>query len=207
MADYDALNPSRAVKDREPIPDYLVRDIIDGVPYYYKDFESVLNKSKTLEEIMGSSGLQAEIIMYFNFLLTQALGIEDYRIYTSESGIHISKNVNYGLDLALYDAKVLSAEKVDDQYVKVAPQLVVEVDVKVNTNELTEEEFIYKKTQSLLDYGVETVIWVTTKSGKVLIAKPEKDWIVRDWNKAFILFKNIEANIGAFLTQRGVKPN
>lgn len=207
MADYDALYPSRAAKDQEPIPDYLIRDILDGVPYYYKGYKSVLNKSKTLEEIMGSSGLQAEIVMYLNFLLTQALGIEQYRIYTSESGIHISKHMNYGLDLAVYDANVLSSDKVDDQYVKVAPQLVVEIDVKVNTNQLSEEEFIYKKTQSLLDYGVKTVIWVTSKSGKVLIAKPEKDWIVRDWNKEFILFKDIEANIGAFLKERGVKPN
>ena len=156
---------------------------------------------------MGSSGLQAEIIMYLNFLLINHLGIDKYRIYTSESGNHVSKNVNYGLDLAVYDMETLPSEKINERYVDVPPLLVVEVDVKVDTNDLTEEEFIYKKTQSLLDYGVEKVVWVTSKSKKLLIATADEDWIVRDWNKNFVLFQNIEANIGAFLTQRGVKAN
>ena len=41
------------------IPSYLIRETIDGIPFYYKDFREVLNKTKTKAEIMADSGLQA----------------------------------------------------------------------------------------------------------------------------------------------------
>jgi hypothetical protein len=34
------------------IPQILVREVIDGVPFFYKAYKSVLNKTKKLEDIM-----------------------------------------------------------------------------------------------------------------------------------------------------------
>lgn len=181
------------------IPTQLVRDVIDGVPYYYKGYKDVLNQTKTIHEIMPCSTLQAEIIMYLNFLLTQALGIKNYRIFASESGIHLAKNVNYGLDLAVYDKKVLSSDKINTKFADVAPELVVEVDVKVELDNESEMDFILKKTGSLLNYGTKTVIWVTSSSKKVMIAQANKDWIIKDWDKDFELMNGIVANIGQYL--------
>ncbi len=97
--------------DKEYIPSYLIRDMIDGKPFYYKRYKDVLNKTKTIHDIIPCCTLQAEIIMYLNFLLIQTLGINKYRIFTSESGSHLAKNVNYGLDIAVYDKKVLTSKK------------------------------------------------------------------------------------------------
>ncbi|MEM6320488.1 MAG: Uma2 family endonuclease [Bacteroidota bacterium] len=194
-------------KEKITIPSYLIRDIIDGVPYYYKGYKDVLNKTKTREDIMPCSTLQAEIIMYLNFLLTQALGLKKYRIFTGESGNHLAKNINYGLDLAVYDRTILTSEKINKHYANVPPELVVEVDIRVELEDLNEIEFINKKTQSLLDYGTKKVIWVVSESQKVLIAESdaEKDWLLRDWHKDFDLFQGVNANIGQYFKEQDIQ--
>ena len=193
------------VSEKIEVPAYLIRDMIDGKPFYYKGYKNVLNKTKTIHDIMPCSTLQAEIIMYLNFLLTQALGLKNYRIFTSESGSHLAKKVNYGLDLAVYDKKVLTSKKINKHYANVPPELVVEVDIKVELEDLNEIDFINKKTQSLLDYGTKKVIWVISESKKVLIAEAAKDWIFRDWNKDFGLFDEITANIGQYLEDNDIE--
>ncbi len=199
-----SISPYKKSREEADIPPDLVREVIDGQPYYYKGYRDVLNKTKTIEEIMGCSTLQGEIIMYLNYLLTQALGIINYSIYTGELGLHFEKKINYGLDLAVYDTQSLPAEKVNEHYANVAPLLAVEVDVKVDTKNLTEEEFIAKKTKSLLKHGAGKVVWVSSKTKKVLIAEKEKEWIDQSWYEEFELMNGIKANVGEYLRQKGV---
>lgn len=196
-----------ANQETSKIPNYLIRDEFDGRSFYYKGYKEVLNKSKTLEDIMPSSGLQSEIIMYLFAILLQQIGIKKYRIYASESGNHIKKKLNYGLDVAVYDRAILSSDKVNDKYVSVPPELVIEVDIKVDTVELTEEEFILSKTQSLLDSGCKKVIWIISKKQKVLLAEPNKDWLIRDWDKEFDLMNGVIANVGKYLKDNGIDVN
>lgn len=51
------------------LPSALLYDIIDGEAYYRQDYKSVLNNTKTLEEIMGCSSFQWTIIEYLLELL------------------------------------------------------------------------------------------------------------------------------------------
>ena len=46
------------------IPSYLIYEIWDGKPIYYKGYEDVVNGIKTKEEIMGASALQSFIVSY-----------------------------------------------------------------------------------------------------------------------------------------------
>jgi len=186
------------------IPSYLIRDIIGGKPYYYKGYKEVLNKTKTIHDIMPSSTLQSFIIMYINYLLIQALGIKKYHIFTSETGSHLAKNENYGLDLAVYDKKTLPNDKIGAHFATVPPLLVVEVDIKIELEDSTDLDFISKKTQSLLDFGTKKVIWITSKTKKVLIAEKGKDWILRDWDQDMELMKGVIANIGKYLKENDV---
>jgi len=203
--------PETIVRKKNPaakaaaVPYILIRDVMDGRPFYYKGYQKVMKGLLKPEDIMGASGLQSEVVMYLNFLLTSSLGIKDFRIYTSESGNHLAKNLNYGLDLAVYETSVLTPDRITTKYVDVPPKLVVEVDVRVDTEPLSEIDFIHLKTQRLLEYGVERVIWVTPATQKVLIAELDKDWLVRDWNKPFELWQGIEANVGAYLKERGIE--
>ena len=47
------------------IPSYLIYEIWDGKPIYYKGYEDVVNGIKTKEEIMGGSALQSFIGVQF----------------------------------------------------------------------------------------------------------------------------------------------
>ncbi len=192
---------------KENIPTYLIRDKVDGKSFYYKGYKDVLNKTKTIHDIMPCSTLQATIIMYLNCLLIRTLGIKKYRVFSSNSGNRPAKNEQYVLDLAVYDKKILTSKKINKHYANVPPELVVEVDIKVELEDLNEIDFINKKTQSLLDYGTKKVIWVISESKKVLIAESgdEKDWLLRDWHKDFDLFNGIIANIGKYLKENGIE--
>lgn len=53
-----------AKKPTQKIPDALVYDLMDGKSYYRKGYKSILNKTQTLESIMGCSSLQTAIIEY-----------------------------------------------------------------------------------------------------------------------------------------------
>ncbi len=37
------------------VPFYLIKEILDEIPVYYKGYKAVLRKEKTLEDIMGAS--------------------------------------------------------------------------------------------------------------------------------------------------------
>ena len=44
-------------------------------------------------------------------------------------------------------------------------------------------DYYERKTTKLLEFGVEKVIWLFTKSRKVWIAESGKDWLIRDWSQ------------------------
>ena len=45
------------------IPDFLIREVMDGQPLYYRGYRDVLRKLKTIEDIMPCSTLQATIVL------------------------------------------------------------------------------------------------------------------------------------------------
>jgi len=53
------------------IPEYLIKEVLDGIPIYYKGHKAVLRKEKTLESIMGASGLQVLVVSYIYKLLVR----------------------------------------------------------------------------------------------------------------------------------------
>ena len=109
------------------IPEYLIYELLDGQPIYYQGYKKVLNKTKKLEDIIGSSGLQAEIIRYLmNFFLLN-IGLKNYRIYTNEVGGYIKQGENLSIDIAIYDKKVLTSDKVNRKYTNVPPLVVIEL--------------------------------------------------------------------------------
>jgi Uma2 family endonuclease len=189
---------------RQKIPQILIKEVLNGVPLYYKGYKDVLEGNKTQHEIMGSSGIQSIFIEYLLAELFIKLNRKLYRLFSGETGSHLDKNINLAFDIAIYDKSVLTTEKITKHYVNVPPKIVIEIDIDVESESLLPDEIVYQKTQKLLDWGVERVFWIMTKSKKVVIAEPNKDWLIKDWNQQIELFEGIQIHIGEFLREENI---
>jgi Uma2 family endonuclease len=187
------------------VPEYLVKEVLDGIPIYYKGYKAVLRKEKTLEDFMGASGLQSFILRYFSYLLIRQLDEEQYFVFTGETGMHINTNNNLSGDVMIYEQGKLPTSKIDKHYLDIPPKIDIEIDVNIDTTDFTEQTYIYRKTDRLLSWGVEKVIWVLSESKKVIVAEQGKDWLLIDWSKDIEIIDGIKFNVSQYLEKSGVK--
>lgn len=186
------------------IPEALVYEIIDGRKLYYKGYKDVLSKKKKIEDIMGASGLQSFIIQYILEILYLQVGREKYHFLTNEVGSHLSHKTNLSGDIHIFDKHLLSANKININYIDIPPKIAIEIDIRIDLSDEKDFDYTFTKTQKLIDFGVEKVIWIFSKMHKVIIATKEEDWIVRDWNKEVELIDGQSFNIGKYLKDEGI---
>jgi Uma2 family endonuclease len=201
------IEPAKLVRPPKvkEIPEALVYEIIDGRKLYYKGYKDVLSKKKKIEDIMGASGLQSFIIQYILKMLFTKVNSDIYYFFTNEIGTHLSKNTNLSGDVYIIEKSKLPASKINTHYLDIPPKIAIEVDIRIDLSDEKDFEYTFTKTQKLLDFGVEKVIWIFSKMHKVIIATKEEDWIVKDWNKDIELIDGQSFNIGKYLKNEGVE--
>lgn len=193
----------RVRKPRIHVPEHLIYEIMDGKPLYYKGYQEVVAGEKTFSEIMGSSTLQSLIVTHLIVLVGKLLDENLFTLLTSEAGIHLDKRNNLAGDILIFDNATLPIEAINEFYADVPPKVVIEVDVTIDPTDLDQDSYIFQKTQKLLNFGVEKVIWITTQTKKVTVATPHQDWYIKDWHKDVEILDGITFNIGAYLTKKG----
>jgi Uma2 family endonuclease len=187
------------------IPASLIYEIMDGQPLYYKGYQLVLKKQKTLADIMGSSKLQFVIISYLLRLLFKHLEEDAYYVGTNEVGLHLGLRDNLSSDIVIFEKQQLINDKIEDKYATVAPKIVIEVDTKAElstTDKLL--NYTMRKTQKLLDFGVERVIWIFTQDQRILVADRQQpdNWQLVSWNQEILILNGIHFNIEAYLKKQ-----
>lgn len=188
------------------VPEYLIKEVLDGVPVYYKGYREVLNGKKTKEEVMADGLLQAFIKMWLAQLLLSHLDKNRYFVLTGEIGSHISPGNNASHDLVIFEKKTLPPSKITNHYADVPAKVVLEVDTEVEYGkELSIDIYVQQKTQRTLDFGTERVIWIFTATRKVLIAVQGQDWIICDWNKPIEILDGVAFNVAEYLEQEGIR--
>ena len=195
---------------RRKVPDYLVREVVDGVNFYYPGYRSVMNKTKKLDEIMPDSVLQGSLKTQIGFFLNSKLTAKKYRIIVGESGLYISHRNNFGLDIAVYDKSVLTPEKITDSYSKVPAELVIEIDLKVETEGKHTDlfnDFVIPKTQQLLDFGTQKVVWYFSRTRKVMTAMPDKKWEFQDWSTPVEIMPGLLLDIYKLMEEADISLN
>lgn len=201
------LLPKQKKNARNKIPTYLIRDEINGVCFYYRNYKNALKNEKTINEIMGSSAIQSLIIEYMLEVIYASEIRKLYRVFTNESGNNLSLGTNMSFDIALYDRTKLTADNISNKYVKnTPPNIVIEVDTDVSldgTGFESIESYYFMKTKKLLEYGTKKVIWIFTESRKILIAE-DKTWQIFDFDDTLQLVDNVSFNISNFLKREGV---
>jgi Uma2 family endonuclease len=196
---------TQAISTPKKIPTSLIYEVMDGQPLYYKGYQFVLKKQKTLADIMGSSKLQFVIISYLLKLLFQKLDDDTYYIGTNEVGLHLGLRDNLSSDIVIFDKQLLINDKIEDKYASVAPKIVIEVDTKADL--ATSDKLLnytMRKTQKLLDFGVERVIWIFTQDQRILVADKQQpdNWNLVSWNQDILIMNGISFNIDAYLKKQ-----
>ncbi|WP_310589839.1 hypothetical protein [Larkinella soli] len=122
----------------------------------------------------------------------------------SEPGVHIDHQNNVSNDIGIYDQTVLTPSRISKKYVDVPPKIAIEVDINADVSELTETGYIYKKTRTLLSFGVEKVVWILTEAQTVMVATAERIEAFA-WNRDIELMDGQAFNIEAYLKKRGIE--
>lgn len=186
------------------IPYNLIYEIMDGKPIYYEGFREVLSKEKTLEDIMGSSRLQTRIIMAIISHLLKNLSEEIFEVATNEFGLHLDKRNNLSGDIGIFEISKLVETIDEDKYFDLPAKVIIEIDTKAALEFIDEGGYYYRKTQKLLDFGVEKVIWYYTKTQKVMIAQKEKSWTIDDWDKNIEVMPNLNLCLTDLMAKKGI---
>ena len=195
----------KAYRSAGKIPPYLIYEVLDGRPLYYKNYKEVASGKKTFEEIMGASGLQAILVSYLMKVLIRQLDEEKYRFVTGEVGLHLDYGNNLANDVAVYEKSILTPDKINIQYIDVPAVIAIEIDVKADLSDPLDFNYVQQKTQKLLDFGTGKVVWIFTATQKVLTAQSGQDWLLIDWQKDIELLDKHFFNIGKYLEKEGIE--
>lgn len=185
------------------IPDYLICELLDGEPLYYKGYKDVLIGKSLFDDIKGSDSLRALLAWYFAKTVFEIIDDDKYSVLIGKAGVYLDRHNTVSNDIAIFDQSVLPGSSISKKYVDVPPKIAIEVDISIAISELTETGYIYKKTGKLLDFGVEKIIWVLTEAQVVMVATKERIETF-SWNKDIELMEGQKFNIGAYLTKKGI---
>jgi len=194
-----------SAKRPQKIPDYLICEVMDGQPLYYKGYKEVLKKKKTAEDIMGSSSLQALLVSYLMEIIIEGKLKKQYEVLVSEAGLHLNKNNNLAGDILIYDPKVLTADKINKRYADVPPKIVIEVDIMIELENQKDYQYVKRKVDKLQAFGTGKIIWIMTAVQQVMVAVPGQPWQTYNWDNDIELLDGVSFNIGSYLKAKGVQ--
>ena len=186
------------------VSSYLVKEILDNMPVFYKGYKAVLRKEKTIEDITGASGLQIFIVRYLFRLLDRNLDDNLFYVFTGEGGLHLRKGTNLSGDVLVFDKQLLTPDLIDTHYLNIPPLIDIEIDVEIDNTTFSDFDYIQRKTDNLLKFGTQKVIWILTKTQKIIVAEPNKDWLLIDWQKDVEIMNGIIFNVPQYLKKEGV---
>ncbi len=189
-------------REKQRVPKALIYEMRRGKPIYYRDYQRVLSKEKTLGEVMGSSKIQAWIIDVIVRFLHRYLNSKKYKILLNEAGFKTSEKSWRNLDIAIFEKAKLLEEGLDHRYTSVPPEVVIEIDTKADLDKYGDfMNYCREKAQDLLDAGVKRVIWYTTFDKKVMVAERDKRWFITSWDEDIEVIEDIKLNLQSLLEE------
>lgn len=185
------------------IPSSLIYEVLNGRPLYYRGYKEVLEKNLNPESVMGSSSLQSILVSLIHTYIMVNRDKKKYIPVTNEAGLHLELNDNLSCDVAVFEKGTFD---ITTKYFSTPPQIVIEVDVKIDLSEFDglEYEYVAEKTQRLFDFGVERVFWVLSKSRRVFVAVPNQDWIFTQWSNDIPVMDGCILNVKRLLDEEGI---
>lgn len=188
------------------LPANLVFEEIDGRALPYKGFREVLANRKQVEEIVGSSELQSFIVSLIYGFLFNKVDRKRFLLLTNEPGLHISKGTNLANDIAIYP-KINPKHSLAKTYSRNPPKIAIAVDVKIELDEETyvgQHDYVLHKSQKLIDFGTEKIVWILTESRKIVVIQAETPRQTLDFDSDIPLVDDCILNLAQLLKDEGV---
>lgn len=191
-------------KRRPRVPAGLIYETLNGRPLYYRGYKDVLTEKKTPEAIMGSSSLQAILVSIIHGFLFGQIDRKKYFLATNEAGLHVDHRSNLANDIAIYEKEGLT---LSNNYFQTPPNVAIELDVRIDLEGFVarEQSYIYEKTELLLNFGVERVIWITTQPQKIFVASRTADWTTHNWDISVPVMDGITLNLAELVAEEGIE--
>ncbi len=193
----------------EKIPDYLIREIIDGISFYYGDYREMM---KLEEEGKFSLGDFFRVIVKngIHGIIRPQIDEAAYWLWIGEGGLEIDTRNILALPIVVFDRKILTPDKITDKYADVPPKIVIEMDINAALPGSEMElfsHFVLRKVRRLIAFGTEKVVWIFSKSKLVLVASSNEPMQILDWNEDVELFDGIKFNVAKYLEEEGINPD
>lgn len=78
--------------------------------------------------------------------------------------MYLNLHNNFSGDLLVFKKKDFPSSKISKKYADIPAHLHIEIDIQADLEDMTETGYIHNKTQKLLDFGTEKIIWVFTNN-------------------------------------------
>ena len=179
-----------------PVPKVLIYEVWNGTPIYYKGYRDVLAGHKTPHDVIACSDIQGAIVYIIGLFIGNNLNRKKYLISSNESGLHLAPNDILGNDITIFDKAQVG--KLKGRFFDVPPKVVIEVDIKADLANFQDEEtnYILDKSQKMLDFGVDKVVWILTHNRKIIVStRNEKQAIITDWDNDILLLDGCVLNV------------
>lgn len=188
----------------ETIPASLIFEELDGRPLYRKGYKKVLENNLSPEEVMGCSFLQAFITTAVCSCVKEMLKGKPYWVIGNEAGLHVSHGNNLSNDVAVFD-KASIKNVFSKKYPDVPPKIVIEVDVKIEAGQFpSAEDYISRKSEKMIEFGTERVIWILTEDRKIMVMDRSREWSAYEWNEMVPIFDQYQFCLNDLLKEEGV---
>ncbi len=181
------------------IPAKYIREVINGKPYYYKGYKSVMNGTKQIEEIMGSSSLQSFLVAFISGILFSKINRKKYSLTTNETGLHLGTKNNLATDIGIFLKEKMV---LNDKYFEIAPKVAIEVDVKIETDK--DLDYVFSKSEEMMNFGTEKILWVLTKYKKIFVFSKNETTQILNWNKDVVVMEGVVLNIHDLLEEEDI---
>jgi hypothetical protein len=196
-----AIAPAKKKKPSRKIPDALVYEIVDGKPIYYKGYREVLKGKLNPEAIMADSTLQTWLKTQLSFLLLQQFAGKNYEIMSGELGILMSLGHRRGADVSIFRKDNLV---IDEHFSKTAPEVIIEIDIQADLEDNNEMDYVLRKIEDYLRFGVKQVIWIFTTNRKIMTATPKEPWLTVSWGATIETIEGVSFNLEKMLESKKI---
>ena len=148
--------------------------------------------------------MQAILVSIIHGFLFGQIDRKKYFLATNEAGLHVDHRSNLANDIAIYEKEGLT---LSNTYFQTPPNVAIELDVRIDLEGFVarEQSYIYEKTELLLNFGVERVIWITTQPQKIFVASRTADWTTHNWDISVPVLDGITLNLAELLKEEEIE--